>query len=220
MADDDLARYHAERAAQMRADLPREFRDARVSIPDVRAWSEQVVTAWWPGWPSATVSPFDPALWEDVPLTRVPGLLLTGPTGTGKTYQAYAAIREIMRTGVRMSWAAIRTADLLDELRPRAGASTYEDFHRYAGIGLLLLDDVDAARSSGWTEEILDRLVDYRWTQWRPTIYTTNRPVWAERGVDTLESMLSARLFSRLASSTIVPVAGEDRRLPPDSTRE
>jgi DNA replication protein DnaC len=215
--------YRRDLAEQVRARIPREFRDATASVDDVAGWCLDVLEAWWPGFAAdQAISPFASAGWGE-PAKRVRWLLLTGPPGTGKTYQAYAAIRAVIGSGIRMDWQAVRVEDLLAELRPRPAADGWADFQLYANTGLLLLDDLGATKDSAWTETTLDRLADYRWSRWLPTIITTNLPVWAGEDPDeeTLESTQADRLFSRLAGSAVVPLTGDDRRRPvgPDSAR-
>lgn len=219
--DDDPTKRHQARcrdAARQR--VPLEFRDAQASDPDVAGWVRQVLAAWWPGWPSDPASPFAPEPWlVHEPPMRVPALLLTGRAGTGKTWQAYGALLAVAGTGIKMSWEAARVADLLAEMQPRPDVASWDVFRKYADAGLLLLDDIGAMKGSPWAETTLDRLADWRWSRWLPTIWTTNLPVWTDPDLagrqDTLESTLSARLFSRLAGSVIVTTEGPDRRQPP-----
>ena len=206
----DSFRLRAERAA--RARIPAEFRDAAITEADIAAWSKRLVAAYWP--------PEDghynrPTLREE-PLEVVPSLLITGPPGVGKTYQAFGAILKIMRSTLPFTWYAVRAANLYARLRPRPDADSQAEFERYATAHLLLLDDLGATKDSPWTEETLDRLVDWRWSWHLPTIYTTNLPTSDDNG-PSLQSELSARVVSRLKACVVVPMKGTDRRRPPGS---
>lgn len=179
------------------SNIPWHYRDAVLDRADVIAWADELIGN---------------ALDEQGPTTvasvhRGPSLLLLGPTGTGKTYLTYAAMREIAVTGVRCNWRATTAADLYAALRPRAGVDSEAEFRRYANVRLLILDDLGAAKDSEFTEEINYRLINTRYEHGLPTLITSNVPV----------AQLGAKLGERVASRLVgmcqrVVLRGDDRR--------
>lgn len=138
---------------------------------------------------------------------QAPSLLLLGPTGTGKTYQAYGALRAAVQRPASIRWHAITAADLVAETR---GAGNVDDVLRpYVTSDLLLLDDLGVAKQSEWTEEVTYRVIDARYRECRPGIFTSNiAPA-------KLRELLGERVASRLVEMCSAPVVlrGPDRRL-------
>ncbi|WP_051393064.1 ATP-binding protein [Glycomyces arizonensis] len=186
-------------AARLAADcddrFPRRFAAAAVDHPDVKDWVET-----WRADPEAA-----------------PSLLLAGAVGVGKTWQAYAALREAATT-VRQhprfinrvpgpSWEAVTSADLYASLRPRTGVDTEAVMETYRRVDMLLVDDLGAAKNSEFVEETTYRILSGRYDDMRPSIFTTNLPP-AE-----LKHALGDRIASRLAESCrLVVLDGPDRR--------
>jgi DNA replication protein DnaC len=140
-------------------------------------------------------------------ITSGPSVLLLGPTGTGKTYEAYGVIRGVAACGVRARWQAISAADFYARMRPRHGVDAETEFQAVAGAGLLAFDDLGVAKASEWTEEINYRLVNHRYEHALPTLFTSNiRP-------GELAAALGERVASRLTEMTKrVTLKGADRR--------
>lgn len=136
-----------------------------------------------------------------------PSLLLLGETGTGKTHQAYGAVRLLSGCGVRTRWVATTGPDLYAALRPRHGIDSEAEFRRYRDARLLLVDDLGAAKPSEFTEEINFRLINHRYENELPTLMTSN----------VLPKQLKDRLGDRVASRIAemcqrVVITGTDRR--------
>lgn len=119
-------------------------------------------------------------------------LLIVGPTGTGKTHHAYATLRALADTGSGAQWVAYTAADLYAALRPRAGRDTEAEFERIASADVLFVDDLGAAKLSEWTEEVTYRLINNRYEQCLPGIFTSNVPP------SQLRDCLGERIASRL----------------------
>lgn len=165
--------------------FPARYTDAAADVPEVLAWAERYRA--------------DPR--------RSPSLLLLGPTGVGKTHQAYGALREAVARPASIRWEAVTAADLIAETR---GASNVGDVLRpYIEADLLLLDDLGVAKASEWTEEVTYRVIDHRYRECRCGIFTSN--VAAPR----LRELLGERVASRLVEMCVAPVIlrGADRRL-------
>lgn len=178
-------------AEQTRLRIPPAYRDAMASEPRVVRWCESAAAGLAAGKP-------------------VRSLLLHGITGVGKTWQAFGSIR-ILTSRMPVEWLASTAGDLFDELRPADGRDSRGEYKRWSGVPLLLIDDLGAAKDSPWTEEILYRLVNHREAWLLPTVVTTNLPPRSRSG-PSLESSLSARIFSRLAKFDEVRLEGRDRR--------
>jgi len=79
-APEPVSGWLSERVAEVLAEsLPPRFADAETDHPDVSAWVQSALR--------------DPR--------RTPALLLTGPTGTGKSYAAFAAYRAVLLGAAR-----------------------------------------------------------------------------------------------------------------------
>jgi DNA replication protein DnaC len=172
--------------------VPTRYDDATTTDPTVLAWAGQVARN-----PSKARS-----------------LLLTGTTGTGKTHQAWGALRAVAEAGPdRYEIIATTAADMYGSLRPGGSASGAEyELKRLNRIPILLLDDLGSAKASEWVEETTYRLINNRYNACLPTIFTSNLPTKASNGPD-LSSVLGDRIVSRLAEMTdIVAMVGADRR--------
>ncbi|OKK02626.1 ATP-binding protein [Streptomyces sp. CB03234] len=178
--------------------IPARYHRAVADHPDVLAWASEITRRGRPG-PGGTTG-----------IANGPSLLIAGPTGTGKTHQAYGAVRTLLAAGVRLRWAATNTADLHAQLRPRQGHDPERVFQDLAHSPLLILDDLGAAKQTEWTEELTYRLIDRRYTWMLPTLITTNVPI------PQLREALGDRVASRLAEMTTrVILQGPDRRRTP-----
>jgi DNA replication protein DnaC len=177
------------------ARIPPRYRRAVADHPRVTCWVTAITAAGRPG-PGATRG-----------IATGPSLLIAGPTGTGKTHQAYGAIRALLAACVRLRWDATTAADLYAAQRPQQGTDAERQLRALARSPLLLLDDLGAAKQSPWTEELTYRLVNHRYNQLLPTLVTTNLPA-AE-----LRDAVGDRVASRLAEMTDrVILTGHDRR--------
>lgn len=138
---------------------------------------------------------------------NTPSLLILGPTGTGKTHYAYSALRAVAETGARTRWTAFTAPDLFAHLRPTPGRDDEQALQDVVQTGLLFIDDLGAAKLSEWTEEITYRVVNYRYEQCLPGIYTSNIPP------KELANAVGARVASRLTEMCQrITLKGDDLR--------
>lgn len=178
------------------ATIPSRYADATATVPEVVAWVRQVVEI------VAAEKAHSPRVHSG------PSLLLVGRTGSGKTHQAYGALRALSVSGAACDWLSVTAADLYAELRPRPRIDPEDEFRRFARASVLVLDDLGAAKGSEWTEEINYRLVNHRYEREMPTLITSN--------VDPtrLAAALGERVASRLMEmATQVVIKGADRRV-------
>lgn len=175
--------------------VPYRYREATAHHPEICAWADRAAADY-----------------------RSAGfLVLTGPIGTGKTHQAYGALRRIAEAGPkRFEMIATTAPDMYGRLRPGGSEKgTEHELKRLCRIPLLLLDDLGTEKLSEWTEEATTRLVNERYNECLPLIITTNFPVRAASGDPNpdLVTRLGERLASRLAqTATVVRLDGPDRR--------
>lgn len=193
----NVARYSITEAAKI---IPFKFQDAAVDSPDIQAWLKELIT-------QARAEQSD----RGNPLATVihgRSLLLLGPTGAGKTHQAYGAIRELAITGVAARWVVTTAADMYAALRPRHGIDSEAEFRRYRDARILLVDDMGADRTpTEFVEEVNFRLINHRYEHHLPTLLTSN----------LLRPELAARLGDRVTSRLVemcqpVVFDGPDRR--------
>jgi DNA replication protein DnaC len=130
------------------------------------------------------------------------GLCLIGPPGIGKTHIAVAVLRQVVeQQGARGLFYDVR--DLLRVIR-----STYNPVVRTAEMDilrpvidaeLLVLDDLGAEKPSEWVEETMNLIVNTRYNERRPTIFTTNyENLPDDTELDSLKVRVGFRLHSRL----------------------
>ncbi|WP_254068872.1 ATP-binding protein [Streptomyces sp. TM32] len=176
-----------------RTATPPRFSDAEATIPEVTAWADRALAD----------------------CSTAGALLLTGLTGTGKTHQAYGALRRIAAGGPdRYELIAVNSADMYGNLRPSQVMGAAErELRKLSEVQYLLLDDLGTAKTSEWTEEVTYRLINYRYNHCLPTIITSNLPARDANGPD-LTDFVGARVASRLAEmvTSLVPMIGTDRR--------
>jgi DNA replication protein DnaC len=174
--------------------FPLRYREATVESAEVQGWVRQF----------------------QVDYRHAPSLLLMGPTGTGKTHAGYAALRAAVSvawtapSGALRSprWQAMTYADLCASLRPRGRDYDIEAVLKsYLDTDLLFIDDLGAGKVSEAVEEVTYRLINGRYNDMRPSIFTTNLSLQA------LKDAIGDRIASRLAETcTRVVLDGPDRR--------
>ncbi|HEY6731939.1 MAG TPA: ATP-binding protein [Solirubrobacterales bacterium] len=148
------------------------------------------------------------ALWEWAETKEAAGLMLTGPTGRGKTRLATAACWTRLS---RSSCAYLSVARAMAKL----GASFSDEsraaaLHVLSGSGAVVLDDLDKSRPTDFGIEQIFAAVDAREQAGAPLLVTTNLTP------SEIGKRYGEPLMSRLAGyCRVVKVEGPDWRVAP-----
>lgn len=189
VASFDLVAFRLEQAERNLSRCPARFRDAKATLPETVDWIRHYLSA-----PSKAAS-----------------VLLSGPTGVGKTWEAWGMLRACAEgnaaLGRRCYFRAISHPEFNAAMRPGGDTAPDQVLSDLLELDLLLFDDISAGYNTGWTAENLYRLVDARWANQKPTIYSTNLSPKA------LSEAVGDRVLSRLASAARITMTGPDRRM-------
>ena len=140
---------------------------------------------------------------------KVPGLLLKGSYGTGKTHLAVSILRETAEVGIPGMFVVV--PDLIAKM-----LASFEAKDGKAGalvetaksVPLLVLDDLGAENPKPWVVELVYVLINHRYEHMLPTIITTNYDG------KQLDAVFGRRIVSRLTEMTVpVNIRAEDYRM-------
>jgi DNA replication protein DnaC len=143
------------------------------------------------------------------------GMLLVGPTGTGKTHLVTGIIREL--TSRRVKCWFVRSRDLLEGLRSRARRNETADDDltasqyrlRLIRVPVLVLDEL-AALATPWQREVMSDVLESRYNARATTLVTSNM---TPDEAEDLFGEAGRRVTSRLIEmAPLVVVFGEDYR--------
>lgn len=93
--------------------------------------------------------------------------------GAGKSHAMQATAHEWAARGVPVRYTAV--PDLLERHRAAIGDASVRAPELEEFEGLLLLDDLGVGKATPWTQEILERLADFRRRHHLATLISTNK---------------------------------------------
>lgn len=125
-----------------------------------------------------------------------PGLMFTGPVGSGKTHLASAIANYVLSKGKQVLFTVV--PDLLDEIKATYDRSSMGENDELAiiegarNVELLILDDLGVHNYTQWTVNKIYSILNYRVNHQLPVVITTNLSL-AE-----LDTYLGERTTSRI----------------------
>lgn len=136
-------------------------------------------------------------------------IFLCGGYGTGKTYYAFAILRELFRKYPMKIWPRYFTSPELDSKLLRASKS--EDGDEYlikdiASQDLLFIDDIGRETKSDRLRRQYFEILNYRYTNELVTILTSNLCL------DQLGEVIDGAIASRIQEWQIIEFKGPDLR--------
>jgi DNA replication protein DnaC len=168
---------------------------------------------------------YENAKWEDVPLSiqtafeaikeSGKGIYIHGAVGTGKTHICWAMKKHYDRPEGYRYLRIWNVVDLMHEIRSDFDRDNYDkrrpadeltraDEKRF----LLILDDLGAEKATEFVAETLYRIINFRYNNLLPTIFTSNH------NLSDLADKIGERSTSRIVEMCDVKeLTGADRRL-------
>jgi DNA replication protein DnaC len=108
---------------------------------------------------------------------REAGLIFVGRPGVGKTHLAVAVLRELMQLyGVHGRFVDFTTLvhQIQSTFDPSSAESKRSLLDPLQKCEVLVLDELGAQKPSAWVSEILYLVMNARYSERRPTLFTTN----------------------------------------------
>ena len=141
------------------------------------------------------------------------GLYIHGSVGTGKTHLIYAIAQMVREKEIVGKVRVYNSSDMLRQMRdafnksdPYDNADLFKELLEFRG--LLIIDDIGAEKLSDWVLETFYLLVNKRYEEVMPTIFTSNLPL------KDLAEKIGDRTVSRIVESCdIFEIKGEDKRI-------
>jgi len=138
------------------------------------------------------------------------GIYLLGEAGVGKTHIACAIGKYLLEETQSLLFET--SGDLLEKIREdyEAEYNNKEDIFRTLMNfpGILILDDIGAEKTSSWVVERLYLILNKRYQDMLPTIFTSNC------SIEELSEKFGDRITSRIVGmAAIVEINGEDKRI-------
>lgn len=115
--------------------------------------------------------------------------------GSGKTFLSTILGNELSRKGHRVRWYGM--VNLLQEIKAgydrESSTSSSEIINTCRNAEVLILDDIGVEKQSAWVNETMYSILDYRLSQCKPTIFTSNHKpyelAYDERIIDRITRM-------------------------------
>jgi len=136
-------------------------------------------------------------------------LTFVGEPGRGKTHLALGIGWQWLgnNMGLVKYW---QVSELLDAMRAEYDSTPQDSysnatpgaFEQAKKVSLLILDDLGVEKSTEWAVDKLDTLINHRWLEELPTVFTTN----------LAPGQLQPRLRSRIKEGVTVTLDGIDYR--------
>jgi len=135
------------------------------------------------------------------------GLLFVGPPGVGKTHLMVAVVRTLCQKGIDCLF--IDYQDLLRSIQncynPSAHTTEYQLLEPVLKTEIVAIDDLGNNRISEWVEDTVTYVVNHRYSENLPTLFTANLSEERMSGSEgdrsthpTFEERLGVRVASRL----------------------
>jgi len=115
---------------------------------------------------------------KDYPLVEK-GLLFLGPPGVGKTHLTVAILKELMQQkGVECLFCSYQELlrRIRDSYNPVSLSTESEVVQPVLETEVVAIDDLGAERISDWVEDTVTYILNYRYTQKKITVLTSNLP--------------------------------------------
>ena len=131
------------------------------------------------------------------------GLLFWGDVGAGKSYLAAC----IANSALEQGYSCLMTSfpRIIDGAWDADKHKT-EYFDSFARYDLLVIDDFGTERQTGYVNETVTKVIEYRYNSGKPIILTTNLTMTQLTGTDVSEkskpSMADKRVYDRLLGMT------------------
>ena len=141
----------------------------------------------------------------DCDLEQGEGAYVHGESNAGKTVCVAESIWQLkLEDSFRIGAHHVIFSTAYDMLRDIMSGvnnklkTTYDQEEVYRNVKLLVIDDIGTRLPSDWAYEVLYGIINFRYENKKPTIYTSNL------SLEQLEEVFDSRLASRIARSCVI----------------